>query len=140
MTPLLAMHTLGHKFVPPAIHAGGLRYHGMAPLVSHLAKQGFIEAVALNQLEVFEAGTMFSRTEGIIPAPESCHAIRAAVIEANRAKQEGASRTILFNLSGHGHFDMSAYDAYHEGKLQDHALPQTDITSALELIKDYPKP
>jgi tryptophan synthase beta chain len=140
LTPLLAMYTLGHKFVPPAIHAGGLRYHGMSPLVSHLTREKFIEAIALPQLEVFEAATTFSRTEGIIPAPESAHAIRAAIIEANKAKLDGISRIILFNLSGHGHFDMSAYDAFHEGKLQDYALPEAEISGALELIKDYPKP
>ena len=119
---------------------GGLRYHGMSPLVSHLTREKFIEAIALPQLEVFEAATTFSRIEGIIPAPESAHAIRAAIIEANKAKLDGISRIILFNLSGHGHFDMSAYDAFHEGKLQDYALPEAEISGALEVIKDYPKP
>ncbi len=138
MTPLLAMYTLGHNFVPPPIHAGGLRYHGMAPQVSHLVKENFVEAVAYKQLHVFESGKTFARSEGIIPAPESTHAIHAAVVEALKAKEEGKSRTILFNLSGHGHFDMAAFDAYFDGKLEDHALPEENIKQALDMIKDLP--
>ena len=138
MTPLIAMYTLGHKFIPPPIHAGGLRYHGMAPLISHLVKTKYMEAVAYKQLEVFEAAKIFCRSEGIIPAPESDHAIRATIDEALKAKQEGKSRVILFNLSGHGHFDMGAYDAYFAGKLADHRLPEDEIKGTLELIKDYP--
>ncbi len=138
MTPLMAMYTLGHKFIPPPIHAGGLRYHGMAPLISHLVKQKYMEAVAYKQLEVFEAAKIFCRSEGIIPAPESDHAIRATIDEALKAKEEGKSKVILFNLSGHGHFDMAAYDAYFAGKLKDHRLPEDEIKGTLELIKDYP--
>jgi len=131
MTPLLYMYTLGHRFVPPSIHAGGLRYHGAAPLVAHLYEQGLIEARAVPQRSVFEAAVLFARTEGILPAPESAHAVRAAVDEALRAKEEGRERTILFGLSGHGHFDLSAYDAYLAGVLQDHELPQEAIDAAL---------
>ena len=138
MTPLMAMYTLGHKFIPPPIHAGGLRYHGMAPLISHLVKQKYMEAVAYKQLEVFEAAKIFCRSEGIIPAPESNHAIRATIDEALKAKEEGKSKVILFNLSGHGHFDMAAYDAYFAGKLKDHRLPEDEIKGTLELIKNYP--
>jgi tryptophan synthase beta chain len=138
MTPLLAMYTLGHKFIPPPIHAGGLRYHGMAPLISHLVREKDMEAVAYKQLEIFEAAKIFSRSEGIIPAPESDHAIRATIDEALKAKQEGKSKVILFNLSGHGHFDMAAYDAYFSGKLVDHQLPEDEIKRTLEMIKDYP--
>jgi tryptophan synthase beta chain len=117
MTPLMMMYTLGHGFVPPKIHAGGLRYHGMAPTVSHLYKLGLIEAVSYEQKQVFDAATQFARTEGIIPAPESAHAVRAAIDEAIRAREENRKRVILFNLSGHGLMDMSAYDAYLGGKL-----------------------
>jgi tryptophan synthase beta chain len=117
LTPLLPMYTLGSEFVPPSIHAGGLRYHGMAPIVSRLYRDKLIEAQAYGQLQVFEAAVLFARTEGIIPAPESAHAIRAAIEEGRRAKEEGKKKVILFNLSGHGHFDMSAYDAYLSGKL-----------------------
>jgi tryptophan synthase beta chain len=116
MTPLLPMYTLGNQFMPPAIHAGGLRYHGMAPIISKLYLEKLIEAQAYGQSEVFEAATLFARTEGIIPAPESAHAIKSAVEEAKNAKQAGAKRVILFNLSGHGHFDMIAYDDYFAGK------------------------
>jgi tryptophan synthase beta chain len=119
LTPLLPMYTLGHEFVPPAIHAGGLRYHGMAPIISRLYRDGLIEARAYGQSDVFRAAVLFARTEGIIPAPESSHAILAAIEEANAAKLEGVRRVILFNLSGHGHFDMSAYDAYLAGAMQD---------------------
>jgi tryptophan synthase beta chain len=117
MTPLLQMYTLGHDFMPPALHAGGLRYHGMAPIVSRLYKDKLIEAQAYEQKEVFSAAVTFARTEGIIPAPESSHAIKSAIVEALRAREEGKMEVILFNLSGHGHFDMSAYDAFFSGHL-----------------------
>jgi tryptophan synthase beta chain len=119
MTPLLMMYTLGHKFIPPKIHAGGLRYHGMAPLVSHLKKLNLIEAVAYPQTRVFEAAILFARTEGIVPAPEPSHAIAAAVDEAIRAREEGKPRVILFNLCGHGLLDLSAYDLYLSGQMKD---------------------
>jgi tryptophan synthase beta chain len=117
MTPLLKMHTLGADFVPPAIHAGGLRYHGMAPLVSLLMDKGLIEAVAVDQIDIFDAAVQFARTEGIIPAPESSHAILQAIVEAKQAKEEGKEKIILFNLSGHGFLDLGAYDAYFADKL-----------------------
>ncbi len=131
LTPLVKMHTLGSTFVPAGIHAGGLRYHGMAPMVSHLLNLRQIEAIAINQLETFEAGTLFARTEGILPAPESNHAIAAALREAMLCKQEGVSRAILFNLSGHGHFDVQAYLDYQAGKLQDYEYPAEEIAMAL---------
>lgn len=118
-TPLMKMYTLGHDFVPPGIYAGGLRYHGASPIISLLVNEGLIEPMALGQVEVFEAALTFARSEGIIPAPESAHAIEAAIKEALKCKQEGISRTIVFCLSGHGHFDMGAYDAYFSGKLDD---------------------
>lgn len=118
-TPLLMMYTLGHNFMPPAIHAGGLRYHGMSPMVSHALKLGLIEAEAHHQTKVFEAGTLFARTEGIVPAPESAHAIASVVKEAIEARESGAKRVILFNLSGHGLLDLSAYETYLAGQLQD---------------------
>lgn len=117
MTPLLPMYTLGSDFMPPSIHAGGLRYHGMSPIISRLYLDKLIEAQAYEQTAVFEAAVQFARTEGIIPAPESAHAILSAIVEAKKAKAEGTKKVILFNLSGHGHFDMSAYDAYFSGKL-----------------------
>jgi tryptophan synthase beta chain len=119
MTPLLMMYTLGHKFMPPSIHAGGLRYHGMSPMVSHALKLGLMEAEAYHQTKVFEAATLFARSEGIVPAPESAHAIASVVEEAKRAKEAGKKRVILFNLSGHGLLDLSAYETYLTGKLQD---------------------
>ena len=131
LTPLVKMHTLGHGFIPPAIHAGGLRYHGAAPLLSQLVDAGTIEATAYAQNGVFEAALQFARTEGIIPAPESSHAIRATIDEALRAREAGERRVILFNLSGHGHFDMGAYDAYLAGSLQDYAYPNEAIQQAL---------
>ncbi|MEX2598147.1 MAG: TrpB-like pyridoxal-phosphate dependent enzyme, partial [Dehalococcoidia bacterium] len=123
--------TLGHTFMPAPIHAGGLRYHGMAPLISLAAEQGLIEARAVPQLATFEAAVQFARAEGIMPAPESAHAIRVAVDEALRCKDAGEAKTIVFNLSGHGHFDMGAYDSYLAGKLQDYAYPQEAIDKAL---------
>ncbi len=118
MTPLFKMYTLGSEFVPPSIHAGGLRYHGMSPLVSHCMHLGLIEAVSVDQVSVFDAAVMFARCEGIIPAPESSHAIRVAIDEALKAKEEGKERTILFNLSGHGLLDLGAYDLYYSGRLK----------------------
>jgi tryptophan synthase beta chain len=131
LAPLVKMHTLGHSFVPPAIHAGGLRYHGAAPLLSQLVEEGVVEATAYAQKSVFEAGIQFARSEGIIPAPESAHAIRATIDEALRAREAGERRVILFNLSGHGHFDMGAYDAYLAGALQDYTYPAEAIRQAL---------
>jgi tryptophan synthase beta chain len=118
MTPLLKMHTLGADFIPPAIHAGGLRYHGMAPLVSLLVDKGMIEAVALDQIDIFKAAVEFAKAEGIVPAPESAHAVCQAINEAKQAKAEGKERVILFNLSGHGFLDLGAYDAYLNQKLE----------------------
>ena len=118
-TPLLMMYTLGHDFMPAPIHAGGLRYHGMAPTVSHLLKLGLIEAQAVGQRQVFESAVQFARTEGIVPAPESAHAICVAIGEAKRAREEGRKRVIVFNLSGHGLLDLTAYEAYADGELQD---------------------
>ncbi len=134
LTPMMQMYTLGHDFVPPGIHAGGLRYHGDSPLVSQLHHEGLIEAVALPQLATFEAGVTFARTEGIIPAPEADHAVRAAIDEALRCKQTGEPKTIFFNLSGHGHFDMAAYDRYFAGDLEDYAYPEAAIEAALERL------
>ena len=127
LAPIVKMFTLGHDFMPPAIHAGGLRYHGVAPQLSALYDAGLIEATAIGQLEVFEAATLFAKTEGIIPAPESSHAIRVAIDEAIQAKNMGEKRVILFNLSGHGHFDLSAYDAYNSGKLTNNDYPDFAI-------------
>jgi tryptophan synthase beta chain len=140
LTPLVKMYTLGHTFVPPAIHAGGLRYHGDAPLVCQLVHEGLVEAVAHPQLRTFEAGVQFARTEGILPAPESNHAIRSAIDEALAAKEAGERRVILFNLSGHGHFDMGAYDAYFAGKLEDYEYPAAEIARALEQLPRVAEP
>ncbi len=131
-TPLLKMYTLGHGFVPPAIHAGGLRYHGDAPLVCLLYHHKYLEAVAYPQRTVFEAAVHFARTEGILPAPESAHAIRKVMDEAVRCKREGTSRSILFNLSGHGHFDLGAYEAYLAHTLEDYAYPEEDVARAMK--------
>lgn len=131
LTPLLKMYTLGHGFVPPGIHAGGLRYHGMAPMISLGVKLGLIEAVALHQLECFDAARLFAATEGIIPAPEASHAIRAAIVEAMRCKETGEEKCILFNLSGHGICDLGSYDRYLAGELHDYTLPQENIDKAL---------
>ncbi|OFX27181.1 MAG: TrpB-like pyridoxal-phosphate dependent enzyme [Armatimonadetes bacterium RBG_16_67_12] len=130
-TPLLKMYTLGHNFVPPSIHAGGLRYHGDAPLLCLLYHHKYIEAVAYQQRTVFEAAMQFARAEGIIPAPESAHAIRKAIDEALDARSEGRPRTILFGLSGHGHFDLGAYEAYLAGRLEDFAYPEEAIKAAM---------
>jgi len=130
-TPLLPMYTLGHNFSPAAIHAGGLRYHGASVLCSQLLKDGLIEAVALQQLECFEAGVKFSKAEGIIPAPEATHAIAQVMNEVEKAKEEGVSKTILFNLCGHGFVDMQAYADYFDGKLVDHVLSDQELSAAL---------
>ncbi|MGQ0708582.1 MAG: TrpB-like pyridoxal phosphate-dependent enzyme [Rhodoferax sp.] len=132
MTPLSKMHTLGSQFTPPGFHAGGLRYHGMAPLVSHCKELGLLQAVAYNQVECFEAGVLFSRHEGIVPAPESNHAIKGAIEEALRCKREGKAETILFCLSGHGHFDMAAYQKYFAGELSDESYSEDDLDAALQ--------
>lgn len=134
MTPLVKMHTLGHPFVPAPIHAGGLRYHGMAPLVSHLLELGLIEATSLHQTETFEKAVQFARTEGIVPGPEPTHAVAEAMNEAERAKEAGEEKVIVFNLSGHGHFDMAAYDAYFSGELEDYAHPQDAIDAAMAKV------
>ncbi|MEX2442432.1 MAG: TrpB-like pyridoxal phosphate-dependent enzyme [Alkalispirochaeta sp.] len=131
LTPLLKMHTLGSTFVPPSIHAGGLRYHGMSPLVSHLHNAGTIEATNYNQMDTFTAGIQFAKAEGIIPAPEANHAVVGAIQEALRAKEEGRSRTILFNLCGHGHFDMQSYLDFMAGKLHAYEYPESEIAMAL---------
>ncbi len=139
MTPIMKMFTLGHGFMPPSIHAGGLRYHGMAPLVSAVVKQGFAEARAYHQNEVFEAGLLFARTEGIVPAPETCHAIKAAIEEAVIAKEEGKKKVILFNFSGHGFFDLSSYQMYLDGKLEDYEYPEEEVKKALKDLPFYCK-
>jgi tryptophan synthase beta chain len=140
LTPLVAMHTLGHDFVPPGIHAGGLRYHGAAPIVSQLLVDGLIRAEAYRQRDVFAAAIEFARSEGIVPAPESAHAIRGAIDAAHRADEAGTSQAIVFNLSGHGHFDMAAYDAYLHDRLEDFELPEAEIERALRAIESLPKP
>ena len=131
LTPLVKMHTLGSSFIPPPVHAGGLRYHGMAPLVSHVMDIGQFDAIAVQQLEAFGAGLQFARAEGIVPAPEANHAVAGALREAIRCREEGVSRAILFNLCGHGHFDMQAYTDYLAGKLKDHEYPESEIALAL---------
>ncbi|MFO7867348.1 MAG: TrpB-like pyridoxal phosphate-dependent enzyme [Candidatus Aminicenantes bacterium] len=140
MTPLLPMHSLGHDFIPPPIHAGGLRYHGMSPLVSQAIMEGLLSPRAIHQLECYRAAVLFSRTEGIIAAPETSHAIAAAIREAEKAKQEGREKTIVFNLSGHGLMDLSGYQSYFRGELEDHALSEDVIRAAREKLKDLPKP
>ncbi len=134
MTPLIKMFTLGHSFVPPAIHAGGLRYHGMSPLISLLCDEGIIEARAVHQNPVFEAAVLFARTEGIVPAPEPSHAIRVAIDEAIKCRESGQRKTILFNLCGHGYFDMAAYDAYLSGRLEDYAYPREEVEAAMKSV------
>jgi tryptophan synthase beta chain len=140
LTPLVAMHTLGHDFVPEPIHAGGLRYHGVAPLISQLVRDGLIRAEAYAQNDIFAAAVQFARSEGIIPAPESAHAIHGALESARAADEAGEERTILFNLSGHGHFDMAAYDNYFAGKLVDVALDEDEMQRALRAIEGLPTP
>ena len=131
MTPLVKMHTLGSSFVPPSSHAGGLRYHGMAPLVSQLVDLGQVEPTAYSQTDCFEAGVTFAKAEGILPAPEANHAVKGALVEAMRCKEEGESRAILFNLCGHGYFDMQAYMDYSSGKLADHPYDESEVAMAL---------
>ncbi len=136
MAPIVKMHTLGSEFIPEPIHAGGLRYHGMAPLVSLLKEHGVIDAQSVHQRAAFEVGVQFARTEGILPAPESTHAIKVAVDEALQAKEAGESRVILFNLSGHGHFDLAAYEAYLQGRLEDYEYPAEKVAAALADLPD----
>ena len=138
MTPLAKMHTLGSSFVPPGFHAGGLRYHGMAPLVSHVKQLGLIDARAPKQIPCFDAGVMFARTEGIVPAPEANHAVKGAIDEAVRCKEEGVSKAILFNLCGHGHFDMQAYQDYFAGKLVDQNYDESELAMALAGLPSVP--
>jgi tryptophan synthase beta chain len=141
MTPLLPMFTLGHNFVPPGIHAGGLRYHGAGSIVSQLLKDGLIEASAVHQTESFKAGIMFAKAEGIIPAPESTHAIAQTIREALKAKEDGEAKTILFNLSGHGHIDLGAYDKYFSGEIEDFSVTDADIAENLKELDEmgFPK-
>ena len=134
LTPLLKMYTLGHDFVPPGIHAGGLRYHGDSALVSQLYNEGLIEAQAVDQTATFKAGVTFAQNEGIIPAPESNHAIAACIDEALRCKESGEAKTLFFNLSGHGHFDMGSYDRFFAGELEDYAYPEEEIEAALHRL------
>jgi len=134
MTPLLKMHTLGHSFIPPKLHAGGLRYHGMAPLVSFLFKQGLINVAAIPQLETFKAGLLFSRTQGIVPAPETTHAIAELIRQANACKEKKEEKCLLFNFSGHGHFDLSAFDEFLAGKLENYAYPAEKIAEAMSKL------
>jgi tryptophan synthase beta chain len=140
MTPLTKMHTLGSSFTPPGFHAGGLRYHGMAPLVSHLAQLDLMEAMAFHQNKCFEAGTLFARTEGIVPAPEANHAVAGAIAEALRCKREGRSEVILFNLCGHGHFDMSAYSSHAAGTLVDQDYDESELAMALSGLPSVAAP
>jgi tryptophan synthase beta chain len=140
MAPIVKMYTLGHGFVPPPIHAGGLRYHGMAPSLCALYEAGYIEAVSVPQLATFEAAIQFARTEGIVPAPESAHAIRTAIDEALDAKEKDEKRVILFNLSGHGNFDMSAYQAFLAGDLEDYEYPAEAIETAMQDLPQVASP
>ncbi|MCE2860637.1 MAG: pyridoxal-phosphate dependent enzyme, partial [Oxalobacteraceae bacterium] len=139
MAPLTKMHTLGSTFTPPGFHAGGLRYHGMAPLVSHLKELGLIEATAYHQTECFAAGVLFARHEGIVPAPEANHAVKGAIEEALRCKREGKSEVILFNLCGHGHFDMTAYSSYFAGSLKDENYDENELAMALSGLPSVPE-
>ena len=138
LTPLLKMHTLGHDFIPPPVHAGGLRYHGMAPIICHLYNLGLVEARAEHQLATFEAGVQFARTEGIITAPEPCHDLRVAIDEALKCKESGESKNILIAHSGHGHFDLAAYDSYLSGKMIDYDFPEDKMKEALASLPEVP--
>ena len=138
LTPLLKMHTLGHSFVPPPVHAGGLRYHGMAPIICHLYKLGLVEARAEYQIPVFEAGVKFARTEGIITAPEPNHCIKVAIDEALKCRESGEAKTILIAHSGHGHFDLAAYDEYLSGGMQDYEYPEEKVKEALAQLPKVP--
>ena len=139
-TPLLAMHTLGHDFVPAPIHAGGLRYHGVAPIISQLINDKLIEAKSYDQINAYEAGVLFARTEGFIPAPETNHAIALAIDEAKKAKEEGKEKVIVFNWSGHGHFDLAGYEKFFAGKLEEYHMEDEEIQKSLSSISSYPKP
>ncbi|MEM4599596.1 MAG: hypothetical protein QXI29_03235, partial [Candidatus Methanomethylicaceae archaeon] len=139
ITPLVPMHTLGHDYMPPPIHAGGLRYHGIAPTISLLNSTGYLKAIAYNQVEVFEAAKLFIQTEGIIPAPEPAHAIKATIEEALKCKRSGEEKVILFNLCGHGHFDMQAYADFLSSKLLPYEYPAEKVKEAMEKLKKlYP--
>jgi tryptophan synthase beta chain len=140
MTPLLPMHSLGHRFIPAPIHAGGLRYHGVAPLVSQVIQEKLAEPHAYQQLECYQAAMLFARSEGIIVAPETSHAIAEVIQQAKKAREEGKEKVILFNLSGHGLMDLLGYQKFLEGKLQNHELSKAEIDESLQLIKDFPKP
>lgn len=140
MTPMMAMYSLGHNFVPEPIHAGGLRYHGMAPLVSASLRDGLMDAIAIHQSECFDAGLLFAKTEGIVPAPETTHAIAATIREALKAKEEGKEKVILFNFSGNGMMDLIGYDKYMTGQLQDYEYPEVEIAANLAKIQGYPMP
>jgi tryptophan synthase beta chain len=134
MTPLLMMYTLGHDFMPPSIHAGGLRYHGDSPIISMLVKEGAMDAVAYTQRAIFESAVLFARAEGFIPAPETAHAVKAAVDEAVNAREAKEEKVILFNFSGHGLIDLASYDVYLRGDMQDYVLPDSEIKKALERL------
>ena len=136
MAPICFMNTLGHGFVPPPVHAGGLRYHGMAPIICHLRKLGFLEARAVKQLPTFEAAIQFARTEGIIPAPEPSHAIRVVIDEALKCKEEGKSKNILLALSGHGHFDLGSYEKYLSGQMEDYEYPEEMVQRSLAQLPE----
>jgi tryptophan synthase beta chain len=138
LTPLVKMYTLGHTFVPPRIHSGGLRYHGMASIVNELYNQGIIEAVAVPQKSVFEAGLMFARSEGILPAPEAAHACRTVIDEALKCKAEGTKKVIVFNLCGHGHLDLTAYDDYIHDRLADYEYPEEKVAEAMKHLPKVP--
>lgn len=140
MTPLLPMHSLGHSFIPEPIHAGGLRYHGMSPLVSQAVVDGLMSPMAIDQIECYKAGILFAKTEGIIPAPETAHAIAATIREAEKAKLEGKEKVILFNFSGHGLMDLVGYDKYLTGQLVKHEIDEVELAKNLEMISHYPKP
>jgi tryptophan synthase beta chain len=140
MTPLLPMFSLGHDFMPPPIHAGGLRYHGMAPLVSQAIVEGLVTPRAIDQLECYQAAVLFARSEGIIIAPETSHAVAAVIQEAKKADEEGKKKVILFNLSGHGLMDLSGYDNYFQGKLKNYPLPEHEMGDAIKELDKLPKP
>jgi len=140
MTPLLPMYTLGHEFIPPPIHAGGLRYHGMSPLVSQAAASGLLNPRAIHQIECYESAILFAKTEGLLVAPETSHAVAATIQEAKKAKEEGKEKVIVFNMSGHGLMDLVGYDKFLTGQLKDHALPQEEIDKYLAPLEGYPKP
>ena len=138
-TPLLAMYTLGHEFVPPPIHAGGLRYHGMAPLVSHAVKEGLLSPRAYDQVQCYESALLWARTEGMICAPETSHALACAIEEAKKAKEEGKEKVILLNYSGHGLMDLGGYQKFLNGALDEYSLPEAELQKSLESLKDLPQ-